>query len=174
MAGIIDVLSNNSDVPFTPDGLRALAQSGTGVERFETPSSGFRVHKLSQRLGSSVVHEIVRRYQSGESATSLAKEHGVAPSALLSVATITNFPNIDVMSGSWPTLIPNSRKYNHRYIRQRSLVDRKPAPMPKTLQDSNRQLTEVGSQDSRCTDEFDVPMPGLSNKQITPVKGDHI
>ncbi len=45
----------------------------------------FKVHRLSARLGSSTVDEIVRRYQLGESATSLAKEYGVAPSALLSL-----------------------------------------------------------------------------------------
>lgn len=87
IAGIIDVLSNNSDVPFTPERLRVLAQFRTGVLEevgFEAPAS-FRVHKLSRRLGDSVVDEIVRRYQDGESATSLAKEHGVAPSALLNL-----------------------------------------------------------------------------------------
>lgn len=45
--------------------------------------SEFQVHRLSARLGAERIEEIVRRYEAGESARTLAIESGVAPSALL-------------------------------------------------------------------------------------------
>jgi hypothetical protein len=50
-------------------------------------SSGlsYRIHRLSARLGEAVVLEIIRRYEAGDSATALAKEHDASPSALLNL-----------------------------------------------------------------------------------------
>ena len=81
-AGIIDLLSNNSDLGFTPAKLRELAQPGKPKE---APSAvpSYQVHKLSARLSTDQIDEIVRRYGTGESARLLATELGVAPSALL-------------------------------------------------------------------------------------------
>lgn len=66
----------------TSDGLRLLAQAHSPRESEAEPKR-FRVHQLSQRLGTEKVNEIVDRYTTGESATALAKEYDVAPSALL-------------------------------------------------------------------------------------------
>lgn len=82
MAGIIALLSNNSDVTLTPDGLRALAVRHEPREPTQVPAE-YQVHRLSERLGTEQIAEIVRRYEAGESATKLAKEYGIAPSALL-------------------------------------------------------------------------------------------
>ncbi len=81
-AGIIDLLSNNSDVAVTPDGLRKLAVPQTPSEPLPEPSE-FKIHRLSTRLGSEQVDHVVSRYGKGESARSLAAEYGVAPSALI-------------------------------------------------------------------------------------------
>ncbi|MGS0560532.1 helix-turn-helix domain-containing protein [Microbacterium aurugineum] len=43
----------------------------------------YRAQALSLRLSPETVAEIVRRYEEGESARSLAKTHGVAASALI-------------------------------------------------------------------------------------------
>ena len=43
----------------------------------------FRIHGLEARLGPGVVAKAVGRYESGESATAIAKDLNVAPSALL-------------------------------------------------------------------------------------------
>jgi hypothetical protein len=81
-AGVIDVLSNTSDVALTPDGLRKLGEPG--VPRDALSGSGtYRVHRLSRRLETEQLDEIIRRYQAGMSATALAREAGIAPSALL-------------------------------------------------------------------------------------------
>lgn len=82
MAGIIDLLSNNSDLILTPDGLRNLAAI-TGSRAADPEPSAFRAHRLSARLEASQIEAIVRRYGVGESARSLASECGIAPSALL-------------------------------------------------------------------------------------------
>jgi hypothetical protein len=81
-AGIIYLLSNNSDLAFTPGGLRELAIPQKLREASSEPSE-FQVHRLSARLGAEWIEEIVRRYEAGESARTLAIESGVAPSALL-------------------------------------------------------------------------------------------
>lgn len=80
-AGIITLLSNNSDAALTPDALRKLAVPGEPREA-APELTAYQVHRLSARLGPEQVDEIVRRYEVGESARSLASEHGVAPSAL--------------------------------------------------------------------------------------------
>jgi lambda repressor-like predicted transcriptional regulator len=82
LAGIIDLLSNNSDVAFTPDGLRKLAEPRESREAPSKPTE-FQIHRLSARLGAEQIDDVVRRYRAGESARSLATESGVAPSALL-------------------------------------------------------------------------------------------
>ena len=82
LAGIIDLLSNNSDLALTPDGLRSLAIP-QGVREATSEPIEFQTHRLSARLGGEQVGEIIRRYESGESARSLASEFDVAPSALI-------------------------------------------------------------------------------------------
>ena len=79
---MIDLLSNNSDVTLTPDGLRKLARLQGSREAASEPTE-FQIHRLSARLGAERIEEIVRRYEAGESARTLATESGVAPSALL-------------------------------------------------------------------------------------------
>lgn len=82
LAGVIHLLSNNSDIALTPDGLRKLAVPSNLREAVVEPPV-YQVHRLSARLGPEQVDEIVRRYQRGESATALASEYTIAPSALL-------------------------------------------------------------------------------------------
>ena len=82
MAGIIDLLSNNSDVAPTPDGLRKLAASQASTEPLPEPAE-FKIHRLSTRLGIEQVDQLISRYGNGESARSLAPEYDVAPSALI-------------------------------------------------------------------------------------------
>lgn len=78
----MDVLSNNSDFPFTPDSLRKLAEIQGSREPSSEPTE-FHVHRLSARLRPETIDGIVRRYETGESARSLAQEIEIAPSALL-------------------------------------------------------------------------------------------
>ena len=82
VAGIIDLLSNNSDLALTPDGLRKLAIPERVREATSEPTI-FQIHRLSARLGGEQIGDILRRYESGESARSLASEFDVAPSALI-------------------------------------------------------------------------------------------
>jgi hypothetical protein len=79
---MIDVLSNNSEFTFTPEELRKLAAS-TGSRDADPTPVRFQFHRLSARLSPDQLEAIVQRYGAGESATSLAGEFGVAPSALL-------------------------------------------------------------------------------------------
>lgn len=67
----MDVLSNNSDFPFTPDSLRKLAETQGSREPSSEPTE-FHVHRLSARLSPETIEAVVRRYGSGESARSLA------------------------------------------------------------------------------------------------------
>jgi hypothetical protein len=76
------LLSNNSELTFTPDGLRKLAQIQGSREPSSKPAE-FRVHRLSARLSPETIGQIVGRYETGESARSLAQEFTLAPSALL-------------------------------------------------------------------------------------------
>jgi Mor family transcriptional regulator len=82
LAGIIDLLSNNSEVTLTPDGIRKLAET-TGAREADPVPPAHQVHRLSGRLEQNQIEEIVRRYEAGESARSLASEFEIAPSALL-------------------------------------------------------------------------------------------
>jgi Mor family transcriptional regulator len=82
MADMIYLLSNNSDVALTPDGLRELAVPQTPSQPLAEPSE-FTVHRLSARLGGEQIDEVILRYGNGESARSLAAEYEVAPSALI-------------------------------------------------------------------------------------------
>ncbi|MDL9980069.1 hypothetical protein [Microbacterium candidum] len=66
---------------FTPDELRKLAVPGTRDGGLSTPVP-YRPHELAKRLGAEKVDELVRRAQAGESVRSLAREIGVANSAL--------------------------------------------------------------------------------------------
>jgi hypothetical protein len=75
-------LSNNSDVTLTHDGLRKLAIPQGSREALSEPPE-FQIHRLSSRLSTEQIEDVVRRYEAGESARTLASEFGVAPSALL-------------------------------------------------------------------------------------------
>jgi len=78
----MDVLSNNSDFPSTPDTLRKLAETQGSQEPSSEPTE-FTVHRLSARLSPETIDDIVHRYGAGQSARSLAQEFDIAPSALL-------------------------------------------------------------------------------------------
>ena len=79
---MIDVFSNNSESIFTPVKLRELARELGGTEASPAPV-GYRAHQLSSRLSAEQIAEIVRRYEAGDSARTLAAEFDVASSALL-------------------------------------------------------------------------------------------
>lgn len=82
VAGMMDVLSNNSDLAFTPDALRRLAVP-QGVREAPSEPAKFQIHRLSARLGAEQIDDVMQRYQAGESARALATEFRTAPSALL-------------------------------------------------------------------------------------------
>ena len=82
MADLVSVYSNHLDLPFTPDELRKLAVRGDRDDGL-SEAVPYRAHELSKRLGKAKVDELVQRSLAGESAQSLAKELGVAPSALV-------------------------------------------------------------------------------------------
>ena len=81
MADLTNVYSNHWDLPFTPDELRKLAEVGDRDDGLSAPVS-YRAHELSKRLGGDMVDALVSRAQAGESVQSLAREVGVAHSAL--------------------------------------------------------------------------------------------
>ena len=76
------VYSNRLDGGRTADELRNLEVLGTRDDgsREQRP---YVPQELSRRLGGETVAMLVERSRAGESATSLAKEVGVAPSALI-------------------------------------------------------------------------------------------
>src|SRR5690554_6810405 len=77
MADVIDLLSNQVGVALTPDGIRRLAAYNGDLVHIEEPQA-FKIHGLEARLGSETVGDVVSRYESGESATSIAKDLSVA------------------------------------------------------------------------------------------------
>jgi hypothetical protein len=79
---MIYLLSNNSDVTLTPEKLRELSQC-RGSKEATSEQPAYRVHRLDARLGTEQVDDIVRRYEAGASARSLANDNDVAPSALI-------------------------------------------------------------------------------------------
>lgn len=81
-ADVISLLSNQSDVALTPDGIRRLAATEGDPEPPAEPSV-FKHHRLETRLGADGVAVVVSRYEAGESANTIAKDIGVAPSALV-------------------------------------------------------------------------------------------
>jgi hypothetical protein len=80
LVGVIDLCSNNSVLPRTPEELRALLDPPGPPVSIASASQPF---KLLQRLGEERCAEIVERYEGGETAQVLADEFGVAKSALL-------------------------------------------------------------------------------------------
>jgi hypothetical protein len=82
LAGAIDVCSNHYLITFTPDQLRKLAIPGDH-KHGSSKAVSYRAQALPKRLGAKKVEDIFQRYGSGESATMIAKDLGVAPSALL-------------------------------------------------------------------------------------------
>lgn len=85
LAGVIELLSKNLDVTLTPDGLRELTRRLEHDDQKEEPQEPgkLQVHRLSQRLGPERVAQVKDRYESGESARSIASDLGVATSALI-------------------------------------------------------------------------------------------
>lgn len=81
MADLTSVYSNHWDLPFTPGELRKLAEVGDRDDGLGKPVL-YRAHELSKRLGGEMVDGLVGRAQAGESVQSLAREVGVAHSAL--------------------------------------------------------------------------------------------
>lgn len=81
MADLADLYSNPLELPFTPVELRNLAVPGNRDEGLSTPNV-YRRHELSKRLGAEKVDELCARARAGESVRSLAREIGVANSAL--------------------------------------------------------------------------------------------
>lgn len=79
---MIDLLSNNSDLALTPDGMRKLAIP-QGPRSDSSEPVDFQIHRLSARLSAEQIEHVVKRYEAGESARSLAAEFGIAPSALI-------------------------------------------------------------------------------------------
>jgi lambda repressor-like predicted transcriptional regulator len=81
LADLADLCSNPLELPFTPVELRKLAELG-GENRGLSSPAPHRPHELSRRLGTEKVAELAQRAQAGESVRSLAREVGVANSAL--------------------------------------------------------------------------------------------
>lgn len=81
LAGAIDLCSNHWRTGLSLEELRDLAQASN---RDTEPSvrTIYRPHPLPERLGPRKIADIVRRYQEGESARSLAEKYKVAPSAV--------------------------------------------------------------------------------------------
>lgn len=102
MAGVIYLLSNNTDVTLTPEKLRALAHQREPQEAQAEPPT-YQVHRLEARLGAKQVGDLVRRYETGESARSLATEYDVAPSALIRLPEI----EVSLSASKWS---PQSKK----------------------------------------------------------------
>jgi len=69
------------ELPFTPVELQKLAVPGDRSGGLSAPNV-YRRHELSKRLGTARVEELVGRARAGESVRSLARELGVANSAL--------------------------------------------------------------------------------------------
>ncbi|WP_416442549.1 hypothetical protein AB3K78_09080 [Leucobacter sp. HNU] len=75
-------MSKNPGHTFTPDGLRMIAKQRPA--RDATPKAvRERIHRITDRLGKKKVEAMIRRYEEGESAAAIAKEHGIAASALI-------------------------------------------------------------------------------------------
>lgn len=81
MADVADLYSNPLELPFTPDEMRVLAVKGDREEGLSQPVA-HQPHEISKRLGVTKLNELVARAQGGESVRSLAREIGVANSAL--------------------------------------------------------------------------------------------
>lgn len=80
-ADFASVYSNPLELPFTPVELQKLAVPGDRSGGLSAPNV-YRRHELSKRLGTARVEELVGRARAGESVRSLARELGVANSAL--------------------------------------------------------------------------------------------
>ncbi|WP_200936681.1 hypothetical protein [Frigoribacterium sp. Leaf186] len=78
------VYSNPMELPFTPEELQKLAIPGDREAGLSTPVS-YEAQGVSRRLGPKKVAEAVRRYESGESARSIAAQFGVSTSAVLNL-----------------------------------------------------------------------------------------
>ncbi|MCS3427121.1 hypothetical protein [Leucobacter aridicollis] len=78
-------MSNNTTFGFTPDGLRMIAQNRPAKDALTELDKQYREHFVEKRLGAKKIKLAIQRYESGESARSIAADYGVAASALLRV-----------------------------------------------------------------------------------------
>lgn len=81
LVDLVYLCSKKSELRRTPVEMRALL-AGPGSDRALPNPVPYRI---GQRLGQERCDEIVRRYESGETARALADEFGVAKSALLNL-----------------------------------------------------------------------------------------
>ena len=84
LAGLVELYSKNSTIALSAEGLRALS-APSSLERPAFKARSRVEHSLTKRLDVSARQDIIRRYQAGESATSIARDYDVAPSALLNL-----------------------------------------------------------------------------------------
>lgn len=91
MADLVELYSNNSTIPWTPEGLEQLAKLGT-ERRPELAPVPRGARNLLERIDPDQRAEIIRRYREGASASSLARELRVAPSALLKLLRADGVP----------------------------------------------------------------------------------
>jgi len=82
MAALIDLCSNYVKGGFTPGELAKLGQVRALREVAPTPE-GPTSHALARRFSGEDIAKMVERFKAGESARSLACEHGVAASAVV-------------------------------------------------------------------------------------------
>lgn len=80
MVDLIDLCSNNSALPRTPEELRALLDPSDAPKPIRSARQRF---KLKKRLGAEACEEIARRYEAGETAQVLADEFKVSKSGVL-------------------------------------------------------------------------------------------
>lgn len=87
LADAIELLSNNLDDGLATDRMYQLAtahdSSAPDLDGACAPDSKITPHRLSARLSDKQIATAVSRYESGDSATIIARALDVAPSALL-------------------------------------------------------------------------------------------
>lgn len=91
LADLAHLCSNHWEWRFTLDELRKLAVLGDAVDGLSSPAP-FQAHELSKRLGPEKLSDVISKYKAGASAQSLAREHGIAASALLRMLRAEGVP----------------------------------------------------------------------------------
>jgi DNA-directed RNA polymerase specialized sigma24 family protein len=82
IAGIINLLSNNSDLALAPDELRKLAIP-RGTREAPSEPDEFQIHRLSSRLSTEQIDDVVQRYEAGMTIAELEEKHGLSHGAVL-------------------------------------------------------------------------------------------